>query len=510
MFRVKERCVLRVAINNGTYYDINTEMLTRHGLITGATGTGKTVTLKVLAEGLSDLGCSVFIEDVKGDLSGFTQSGELSPKFSDRLKLIGEKVPEFRSYPTVFWDLFSEEGYPIRTTVSDMGPLMLSKLLELNDVQSGIIYSLFNFADDEGLLLLDFKDLVSLIDYASLNRKELSLKYGSINTSSISAIKRKLLMLERDGFSNMFGEPSLQIGDLLRTTYEGKGIINVLNAKKLAMTPSVYSAFLLNLLSEVYEQLPEVGEVQIPKMVFFFDEAHLIFKDTPKYLLEKIEKVIKLVRSKGVSIFFITQNPKDIPDNILNQIGNKIQHALRTYTEREQKAVRAAVRSFRLNPDFDAEEVIGKLRVGEALVSFLNPDGSPQIVQRAFILPPKSKIGIVDYSYQSVSYDADYYEKNYGEVIDRKSAYEILENKRVNLEEDINKETLEEDDYDDPYKKYRNNRSRATSRSESKSKSSKSRKDSVTDRFFKSAATAIGSGIGRTLVRGILGNLMKK
>lgn len=482
-----------VAKNALKKYALNPEMANRHGLITGATGSGKTVTLKIIAEAFSDIGVPVFLQDVKGDLSGFLEKGELSPKFQERLKLIDEQKPEFDIYSSVFWDVFGKEGHPLRTTVSDMGPIMLCKLLDLNDVQSGVIYGIYKIADDNEMLLLDFKDLISLLDYAYENKEEFSVKYGNITSQSISAIKRKLLMFEKDGLSNMFGEPALDIKELLKQDNNGKGIIHILNAKKLSMTPNLYSSFLLWLLSEVFEELEEVGDLEKPKMVFFFDEAHLIFNDTPQFLLEKIEQIIKLIRSKGVGVFFITQNPLDIPDIVLSQLGNRIQHVLRAYTPRELKAVKAAASAFRENPDLDTATVITELATGEALISFLDEKGIPAPVERVWMMPPKSKIGPADISLVQAARKNSFYQK-YDELIDRESAYEILEERKKRIAiENAEKESEEE-----------------RQKEEQKKKKSEKKQTGIVDRLMKSAASAIGYNVGRTLIRGVLGSFKKK
>ncbi len=489
---------VNIAKNSDAYFSIRPEMANKHGLVTGATGSGKTVTLKLIAESFSEMGVPVFLQDVKGDLSGFLDPGEISPKFQERLDLIGEKAPEFDTYPCVFWDVFGEKGHPMRTTISDMGPIMLCKMLELNDVQAGVIYGIYKLADDNDFLLLDFKDLVSILDYVYENRKELSSEYGNMSPQSIGAIKRKLLMFEKDGLSNMFGEPALDIKELLRPDDAGKGLIHILDAGRLAMTPNLYSSFLLWLLSEVFEELEEVGDLDKPRMVFFFDEAHLIFKNTPKFLLEKIEQIIKLIRSKGVSIFFVTQNPLDIPDVILSQLGNKVQHVLRAYTPREQKTVKAVAASFRENPDVDTASVITELATGEALISFLDENGVPMPVERVWMMPPKSKIGFADPDSIDIALKYSGFDR-YDNPLDRESAYEILEKRKERIEAEEVERAAEEQRELEKKEKAKNKKSKKNKR-----------ESGVVDKFMKSAASAIGYNVGRTLVRGILGSFKKK
>ena len=366
--------------HNGERIFLEPSMANRHGLIAGATGTGKTITLKVMAESFSDLGVPVFLADVKGDLSGMCQPGVDSENMQKRIERFGIDGFEYKSYPTRFWDVFGEGGIPVRTTVSEMGPLLLGRLLGLNETQTGVLSIVFRVADDDGMLLLDMKDLRSMVNYVGEHAKEYTTKYGNISAQSVGAIQRKLLTLEDQGAESFFGEPALDITDWMKRE-NGKGVINVLHCVKLINSPVLYSTFLLWMLSELFEQLPEAGDLEKPKMVFFFDEASLLFDDAPKALLQKIEQTVKLIRSKGVGVYFVTQNPSDIPDEILAQLGNRVQHALRAYTPKEQKSVRAAAESFRQNPDFDAEEVITQLGTGEALVSFLDADGRPQVVQ---------------------------------------------------------------------------------------------------------------------------------
>jgi len=370
-------------------------MANRHGLVAGATGTGKTVTLQRLAEAFSRIGVPVFLADIKGDLSGLCQPGsDANVKVVNRVKELGLKEAfEFAGCPTVFWDVFGEQGHPVRTTISEMGPLLLSRLLELNETQSGVLTIAFKVADDNGLLLLDLKDLRAMLQHVSTIAKELSAEYGNVSPASVGAIQRALLRIEEQGGDKFFGEPALNIMDFLQTGEKGHGMINILAADKLLQSPRLYATFLLWMLAELFEQLPEVGDIEKPKVVFFFDEAHLLFNDAPKALLEKIEQVVRLIRSKGVGVYFVTQNPLDVPDTVLAQLGNRVQHALRAFTPRDKKAVSAAAQTFRQNPNLDTEEVITQLAVGEALVSFLDEKGTPGIVEKALIVPPGTRIG---------------------------------------------------------------------------------------------------------------------
>ena len=408
-------------------------MANRHGLIAGATGTGKTVTLKVLAESFSDIGVPVFLADVKGDLAGMCQTGENSPDMQKRIEKFGLGSFSYRSYPVNFWDIFAQKGMPLRTTISEMGPMLLSRLLDLNDVQSDILTVLFKIADDNGWLLIDTKDLKAMLSYVEQHASDYRADYGNITSASIGAIMRPLVALETEGASNFFGEPALDIRDWFTVDSTGKGLINILDSESLINKPRMYATFLLWMLSELFETLPETGDCAKPKMVFFFDEAHLLFKDAPKVLLEKIEQVVKLIRSKGVGIFFVTQNPHDIPDGVLSQLGNKIEHALRAYTPADQKAVKAAADSFRTNPAFDTAKTIMELGTGEAVVSVLDEKGVPTVAERAFVLPPQSKMGAVDDAVrQNVIKGCLLYSK-YQNSFDRDSAYEFF--KRRGLED---------------------------------------------------------------------------
>ncbi|EPO3270926.1 TPA: helicase HerA-like C-terminal domain-containing protein [Escherichia coli] len=402
-------------------------MANRHGLITGATGTGKTVTLQKLAESLSEIGVPVFMADVKGDLTGVAQAGTASEKLLARLKNIGVNDWQPHANPVVVWDIFGEKGHPVRATVSDLGPLLLARLLNLNDVQSGVLNIIFRIADDQGLLLLDFKDLRAITQYIGDNAKSFQNQYGNISSASVGAIQRGLLSLEQQGAAHFFGEPMLDIKDWMRTDTNGKGVINILSAEKLYQMPKLYAASLLWMLSELYEQLPEAGDLEKPKLVFFFDEAHLLFNDAPQVLLDKIEQVIRLIRSKGVGVWFVSQNPSDIPDNVLGQLGNRVQHALRAFTPKDQKAVKAAAQTMRANPAFDTEKAIQELGTGEALISFLDVKGSPSVVERAMVIAPCSRMGPVTEDERNGLINHSPVYGKYEDEVDRESTYEMLQ-----------------------------------------------------------------------------------
>ncbi|EPY8572248.1 helicase HerA-like C-terminal domain-containing protein [Shigella flexneri] len=402
-------------------------MANRHGLITGATGTGKTVTLQKLAESLSEIGVPVFMADVKGDLTGIAQSGTASEKLLARLKNIGVNDWQPHANPVVVWDIFGEKGHPVRATVSDLGPLLLARLLNLNDVQSGVLNIIFRIADDQGLLLLDFKDLRAITQYIGDNAKSFQNQYGNISSASVGAIQRGLLSLEQQGAAHFFGEPMLDIKDWMRTDANGKGVINILSAEKLYQMPKLYAASLLWMLSELYEQLPEAGDLEKPKLVFFFDEAHLLFNDAPQVLLDKIEQVIRLIRSKGVGVWLVSQNPSDIPDNVLGQLGNRVQHALRAFTPKDQKAVKAAAQTMRANPTFDTEKAIQELGTGEALISFLDAKGSPSVVERAMVIAPCSRMGPVTEDERNGLINHSPVYGKYEDDVNRESAYEMLQ-----------------------------------------------------------------------------------
>lgn len=417
---------LVIAKSNDLDLTILPALVNRHGLITGATGTGKTVTLQKMAESFSRIGIPVFMADVKGDLSGIAAQGVLSPKLQSRLEALNVTNWEPSASPTVFWDIFGEKGHPVRATISDLGPILLGRLLNLNDVQSGVLQLVFKIADDKGLLLLDMKDLRSMVQFVGDNAKQFQTEYGNISSASIGAIQRGLLTLEQQGAEHFLGEPMLDIFDLIRTDASGRGVVNILTADKLYNQPKLYAIFLLWLLSELFEHLPEVGDMDKPKMVFFFDEAHLLFSDAPTALLQKIEQVVRLIRSKGVGVYFVTQNPLDIPDSVLSQLGNRVQHALRAFTPRDQKAVKAAAETMRANPAFSAERAITELGVGEALISFLDEKGRPNVVERGFIIAPCSRMGpLSDDERNNLISDSSLYGR-YEDMKDRESAYEKL------------------------------------------------------------------------------------
>ncbi|MDD3337667.1 MAG: DUF853 family protein [Lachnospiraceae bacterium] len=407
------------------------KMANRHGLIAGATGTGKTITLKVMAESFSDAGVPVFLSDIKGDLSGMSKPGVDSEGMQKRIAKFGlaDKGFTYKSYPTAYWDVFGKKGTPVRTTVSEMGPLLLSRIMNLNDTQEGILNIIFKIADDQQLLLLDLKDLKAMVQYVGENAAEYKTQYGNVSTASIGAIQRGLLTLEQQGAEQFFGEPALDLHDWMTVDTSGRGLINVLNCEELFQVPALYSTFLLWMLSELYEMLPEAGDLEKPKMVFFFDEAHLLFNDAPKELLNKIEQVVRLIRSKGVGIYFITQSPTDVPDTVLSQLGNRVQHALRAYSPSDQKAVKVAAETFRPNPAFDTLEAITALGIGEALVSFMDENGTPGIVERVFILPPESLMGPVDADVMKQMIETGIMGTKYNTMADRESAYEKLTEK---------------------------------------------------------------------------------
>jgi len=471
---------------------LNPRYANRHGLVAGATGTGKTVTLQCLAEGFSDLGIPVFLADVKGDISGMSQPGKPHPKVDERVQAIGIENYQQRGFPVAFWDLFGNKGTPVRSTVSEMGPQMLSRLLDLNETQESVITLVFEFADNEGMLLLDLKDLRSTLEYLGNHSKELGTGFG-VAKASVNAILRRLLMLEREGGKKFFGEPALQLQDFMQRGRDGRGIINILAADKLIMSPRVYSTFLLWLLSELFENLPELGDPEQPVMVFFFDEAHLLFRDAPKALLEKIEQVVRLIRSKGVGVYFISQSPGDIPDSVLAQLGNRVQHALRAYTPKEQKAVRVAAQSFRANPKIDTVTAITELGVGEALVSTLQDKGIPSPVERVLVRPPQSRMGKATMAERQAVLDQDINQTRYKNPYDSRSAYEVLLERTAARLKQQEEAELEQ---------------RAAKESGKSSSRSRSR-ESAGEAFFKSMARAAGSSVGRKLFRGILGSLLK-
>ena len=466
----------------------------RHGLITGATGTGKTVSLQIIAEGLSLEGVPVFAADVKGDLSGLAATGVSKPFLEERAKKIGFDDYGYRAFPVIFWDLFGDQGHPIRATVQDMGPLLLSRLLELNDVQEGVLNIAFRLAAEEKLPLLDLKDLRSLIAHVAGRADELSAKYGNVSKSSVGAIQRRLLVLEEQSTDKFFGEPALDIKDFMRTDAKGYGYVSILAADKLMTTPRLYASFLLWLLSELFEKLPEVGDPPKPKLVFFFDEAHLLFNEAPKPLIERIEQIARLIRSKGIGVYFVTQNPLDVPDSVSSQLGNRIQHALRAYTPREQRAIKAAAGTFRPNPEFNTERVIMELGVGEALVSTLEAKGEPSIVQRTLIRPPSSRLGPLTPEERKAIVDASPVKNVYDETLDRDSAHEILQRRTGRAAT----EGAAEDGYE-RRGEFRVPKPPTAGRSGDGPTSR--RGDSPTDAFFKSLARSVGTMLPRILDR---------
>jgi len=461
------------------------KMANRHGLIAGATGTGKTVTLRVLAEQFSKIGVPIFMGDVKGDLSGFPFLGGENPKVIERVSKLGLKDFKYENYPVTFWDVFGEQGHPVRTTISEMGPLLLSRILNLNEIQSGVLTLVFKIADDNGLLLLDLKDLRAMVQFVGDNAEQFKTQYGNISTASIGAIQRSLLTLEEQGGDKFFGEPALNIQDFLQTDSNGKGMINILTADKLMQSPRVYATLLLWLLSELFEQLPEVGDPLKPKLVFFFDEAHLLFDDIPKALEEKIEQVVRLIRSKGVGIYFVTQNPLDLPETVLGQLGNRVQHALRAFTPKDQKNVKAAADTFRANPKLNVVKAITELAVGEALVSMLDEKGSPGMVERALVCPPHSRLSPLTPEERSQFIRGSMLYGYYEKTVDRESAYEKLKAKAEQMKMDSEEELAQKRRTAEP----------------------KSQTEQLLGAAVKSAAHAIGSQLGRQIIRGVLGSI---
>lgn len=490
-----EQGILLGGCDTGKVY-LNPRYANRHGLIAGATGTGKTVTLQCLAEGFSDLGVPVFLADIKGDLSGLSQAGSPHPKVDERVEKIQIENYIQQGYPIAFWDVFGEQGTPVRSTITEMGPQLLSRLLDLNDTQESILTLVFEYADDEGLLLVDLNDLRTTLSFIADHGKEISSTMR-VSKASVNAILRRLLMLEREGGDLFFGEPALQLNDLMQVSRDGRGMINVLASDKLVLSPRVYSTFLLWLLSELFENLPEVGDPDKPTMVFFFDEAHLLFKGASKVLLEKVEQVVRLIRSKGVGVYFITQSPSDLPESVLGQLGNRVQHALRAFTPKDQKAVRVAAQTFRENPVLDTVDVITNLGVGEALVSVLQEGGVPSMVERTLIRPPSSRIGPATEVERAAVLKTDPMQRLYVDSHDPESAHEILQ-ERVNrmLQAEAEEEARE-----------------AEEKAERRTRSRSSNRQTVTEALMKSVVRSVGSSLGRSfgkkLVRGILGSLLK-
>jgi DNA helicase HerA-like ATPase len=458
------------------------KMANRHGLIAGATGTGKTVSLRVLAENFSGIGVPVFMADVKGDLSGLPLPGGENPKVVERVQKLSFKDFKFEGYPVVFWDVFGGQGHPVRTTISEMGPLLLSRILMLNEIQSGVLNIVFKIADDNGLLLLDLKDLRSMAQFVGDNSEKFKTQYGNISAASIGAIQRNLLTLEEQGGDKFFGEPALNLQDFMQTDKAGKGTINILTADKLMQSPRVYATLLLWMLAELFEQLPEVGDPQKPNLIFFFDEAHLLFDDAPKALVDKIEQVVRLIRSKGVGVYFVTQNPLDLPETVLGQLGNRVQHALRAFTPKDQKSVKAAAETFRADPKLNVVKAITELEVGEALVSVLDEKGSPTIVERALICPPHSRLSPLTSDERTQSIRGSVLYGHYEKTVDRESAYEKLKAKAEQMQAEPQQEVQ-------------------------KRREPKSQAEQLLGAAAKSAAHAIGSQLGRQILRGVLGSI---
>jgi len=505
---------LNIAITGDSTLALLPALANRHGLITGATGTGKTVTLQVLAEQFSRIGVPVFMADVKGDLSGLAAPGKTSTKFQARLDMLKIPSPEFGSCPVTFWDVYGEKGHPLRATISDMGPLLLARMLNLNETQQGVLSLVFKIADDNGMLLLDSKDLRAMLQYVGDNARTVTTGYGNVSAASIGAIQRGLLALDEQGGEQFFGEPMLNIDDLMQTDRKGHGLINILAADRLMNAPKLYATFLLWLLAEVYEQLPEVGDVEKPRLVFFFDEAHLLFKEAPRALLDKIEQVVRLIRSKGVGVYFVTQNPLDVPDTVLGQLGNRVQHALRAFTPRDQKAVKAAAATMRANAKLDVEAVITELGLGEALVSLLDAQGRPNVVERAFICPPGSRIGPLTDAERTALMNSSIVAGVYDKTVDRESAYEMLKSRAgggvtpANSGRPGSAETAPSG-------------GGTTSAPSAESAGGGwsdilfgstgprgGRREGMVETLAKSAVRTMGNTVGRALIRGVLGSLM--
>ena len=493
---------LLIAKNDKHELDLLPQMANRHGLITGATGTGKTVTLQSLAESFSRIGVPVFMSDIKGDLSGLAKIGGGNAKVQARVEQLKLEGFEHRAYPVTFWDVFGEMGHPVRATISDLGPLLLGRMLNLNDTQQGVLTLVFKIADDSGMLLLDFKDLRAMVQHVGDNAKDFTTEYGNVSTASIGAIQRGLLELDNQGAEKFFGEPMLNIDDLMQTDSKGAGMINILAADKLMQSPKVYSTMLLWLLSELFENLPEAGDLEKPKLVFFFDEAHLLFSDAPTALVDKIEQVVRLIRSKGVGVYFITQNPADVPDKILGQLGNRVQHALRAFSARDQKAVRAAAETMRDNLELDEQAVITELGVGEALVSLLDEKGRPSIVERAFIVPPQAQIGPITPDERNAikanSIVAGHYEKE----VDRESAYEKIKGRAEQKQAEVSAAVEEKDSAGSGLG------GMLGGIFGSGTSGTTTRRQSVGEAMVKSVVRTVSSEVGRQIVRGVLGSLL--
>ncbi len=495
---------LLIAKNHTRELCLLPRLVNRHGCITGATGTGKTVTLQAMAQALSDIGVPVFMADVKGDLSGMAKAGAASERISARMHLLELPEPAWTAVPVTFWDVYGEKGHPVRATISDLGPLLLARMLNLNDTQQGVLQLVFKIADEQGLLLLDIKDLRAMLQHVGDSAASFQTEYGNISAASIGAIQRGLIGIGEQGGDQFFGEPMLNIDDLLQTDATGKGVVNILAADRLMNAPQLYSTFLLWMLSELYEHLPEVGDLDKPKLAFFFDEAHLLFADAPKALLQKIEQVVRLIRSKGVGVYFVTQNPLDIPDSVLGQLGNRVQHALRAYTPRDQKAVQAAAETFRANPALDVASVIGELEVGEALISFLDEKGRPTMVERGFIVPPASQIGPVSDDERRALMAGSVVAGVYEKTIDRESAYEKIKGRVLaSPTAPVPGESAA------PPGRSIGDQLRDVLGSVAGGSGGARRNDSLVESMMKSAVRAIGSQVGREIIRGVLGSLLK-
>ena len=503
---------LLIAKNDTMELNLLPQMANRHGLITGATGTGKTVTLQTLAESFSNIGVPCFMSDVKGDLSGISQPGGGNPKVMERVAKLGLADHAYQGYPVTFWDAFGELGHPVRATISDMGPLLLARMLELNETQAGVLNLVFKVADDAGLLLLDLKDLRAMLQFVGDNARQFTTEYGNISAASVGAIQRGLLALESQGGEKIFGEPMLNIADLMQAE-RGRGVINILAADKLMQAPKMYATLLLWLLSELFENLPEAGDLDKPKLVFFFDEAHLLFADAPDALVDKIEQVVRLIRSKGVGVYFVTQNPADVPDKVLGQLGNRVQHALRAFSTRDQKAVRAAAETMRDNANLDEETAITELGVGEALVSFLDEKGRPGIVERAFIVPPRGQIGPVDPAKRQQLMQTSLVAGVYERTVDRESAYETLKARAEEVQAQNEQAQAQAE--------------AAARKAEAEAPAGGGglggvlgdllggatgaggrRREGMVEALAKSAARSVGSQVGRAIIRGVLGSLL--
>ena len=496
---------------------LHSQFANRHGLIAGATGTGKTVTLKVLAESFSRLGVPVFLADAKGDVSSLAKAGSSNPKFDERLKNLQLDPIPFAASPVIFWDLFGQQGHPIRTTISEIGPLLLAQMLNLNDTQEGVLSAVFRVADDQGLLLIDFKDLKAMLTYVSENAAELKAEYGNLSPASLGAIQRNLLALGDQGGEQFFGEPSLNILDFIQTDTQGHGYINILAADKLMNTPKLYATFLLWMMSELFEQLPEVGDMDKPKLVFFFDEAHLLFDNASPALQQKIEQVVRLIRSKGVGIYFITQNPLDLPESVLGQLGNRVQHALRAFTPKDQKAVKTAADTFRANPTFKVDQAITELAVGEALISCLDEQGTPQIVERGWVMPPYSSFTPITLEERQVIIGQSIVAGVYDQAVDRDSAYEILQKKVLQQSQQKQADELEKQqskEQDALAKQQAKEQERFEKEQQKAAEKAQRDREKLTQdivgTFAKSAARSLGGSTGQKIVRGLLGSLFGK